>query len=79
MAIAVVCNIFFGGGFLDNPDQQFKRRLVMPGVGIFVRWSLALEGSIGSLDKRISFKLHIYIYTQTCVYHRASLSFVLFH
>lgn len=51
----------------------------MPGVGIFVRWSLALEGSIGSLDKRISFKLHIYIYTQTCVYHRASLSFVLFH
>ena len=34
------------GSLFDSPGQQLKRELLMSGVGAFVRWSLALGGSV---------------------------------
>ena len=33
----------------------------MPGVWIFVKWSMALGGSIASSDEKNSFKLSMYV------------------
>lgn len=53
---------------LDNADQELKRELLIPGVGIFVRWSLAPGESIISPDEEIPFKLSKYI-TVYCELH----------
>lgn len=33
----------------------------MPGIGVFVRWSVVLRGNIVSPDEKSSFKLYMYI------------------
>jgi hypothetical protein len=42
-----------------NPDQQNKEVFLMPGVGGFVKWKLALRRNIVSYDEKFSFKLYI--------------------
>jgi hypothetical protein len=53
---------------LDNSDEQLKRELLAPDVGVLVRWSLALAGSMFNTEKEILFQLYIYIYISTYIY-----------
>lgn len=46
------------GSLLDNLDKQLKKTLIMPGVEVFARQSLAVVGSIIRPDRKI---LLIYI------------------
>lgn len=56
-----MCPLYFGK-LLDNPGPQFKIGLLMPGIEIFVRWSLALDGTIVTLDETFSFQLYMHTY-----------------
>lgn len=49
------------GSLLGDLDQQLKGTLVMHDE-IFIRWSLALEGSIANQDGKIS-QIYMYFYT----------------
>ena len=57
------------GSLLDNLNQQLKRGLLMPGVRVFVRWSLALGGNIVGTYGKISHINYTCILIQklTCV------------
>lgn len=60
-------------GVLRQPRQQYKSRLLMCGVGIFVTQFMALGGSIVSLGKKISSLLIIgicHIHTVSCMADR---------
>lgn len=48
---------------LDFPDQQLIRGFLMPGIGVFVRKSVACGGSIVAPCGKISFRLCMFIYT----------------
>jgi hypothetical protein len=47
---------------LDNPDQQFRKGLFTPSVGVFVTWYLDLRESIVRPDANCSFKCYLYVY-----------------
>lgn len=55
---------------LDNLDQQLRRRRLMSGTGVSVRWSLTLGGSVVSTAKKSSFEPYMYVYTQSYVCYR---------
>lgn len=44
-----------------------SKELLMPLVGVFVKWSLELRGSIVCPDGETSLKVHMYIYTENYV------------
>lgn len=55
-------------------DEQLKGGLAMPHAGgLLDASSLALRGSVVRPDKKISFELHMCIYTQTYVCGRGFL------
>lgn len=46
---------------LDKYYQLLKSRILMRGVGVYVRWSMALKGSIANTDGKILFELYMCI------------------
>lgn len=46
---------------LDKPDQLFKSGLLMRDIGVYVRWSMALKGSIANPNGKILFELYMCI------------------
>lgn len=34
------------GSVLDSPDQQFERKFLMPGTGVFIRYFMAVGGAL---------------------------------
>lgn len=62
-------SLYYIRSLLDDPDQ-FKGGLLVLDVGVFVRWSLHLGGSIVSLNGKFSSKLCMYVYVQSYVHHR---------
>lgn len=42
----------------------------MSGVGVFVRWTLVHGANIASLDGKFSFRLYMYVNTQTYMHYR---------
>lgn len=55
---------------MDHSDQQFKRGLLVPGVRVFVRLSLALGRIIVIPYAKILFKLYMNINIQTETYYK---------
>jgi hypothetical protein len=55
----------------DSPDQQHRRGLFVSGVGVFVRWSLALGKTkvwaLGSPDDKSSLKPYIFRHRIVCI------------
>lgn len=48
-------------GVLDFPDQQLERLILRPGIGKFVRWSMAFGNRIITPSRVILFK-YTYIF-----------------
>lgn len=67
IARAVVYDVF--ASLLDNTDKWLNRGFLMPRVGIFTTWSMSIERRIVSLERKSSFKLYMYSYTQTYQYY----------
>lgn len=63
-------SLYYFGSPLNGPDQQSKRGLLLPAVGVFVKLSLALEESIASPYGKNSLKLYMSVYTQFYMHHR---------
>lgn len=49
----------------DRQQYPIVWELLMAGAGIFVRWSIALGGSIVSPQGKFSFTVYMYRYKQT--------------
>ena len=62
-ATAIFCHVF--GGLLDNPDEQFKRYLLMPGIEVYVRCYLACEGKLSIPDETVH--TCIFVHKLTCI------------
>lgn len=54
-------SLHFQGSLLVSPGQQFKTGLLMSGSGVFLRWSLALQGV--PLAQMRKFIKTVYAYT----------------
>jgi hypothetical protein len=70
-AIAIACNVLGVSWTMLTNNSKKKKKLPVPGrvfclfvcyCFVFVRWTLALGGSI-VLDGKTSFKLYMHIYT----------------